>query len=704
MRRHSEIGLAPRERRVSMPSAKQPAKLCSFIMLMVVLSGSGAPARAGQQPQFRSRVDLVQMQVGVADAEGRFVHGLTAADFVVVVNGEERPVQVAYAVDLRTEDAGQIGEEVPDRPPTRRPVAARRHFVFLFDYSFNTGRGVREARRAAIEFLERTVRESDVVAVATVERRGFQVLIPFTSNRAKIYETLNEIELAGITRRVTYDGRGAFPDYVANVSRYLETLVQFGETLQAVEGRKHLVMFSAGFMDRALFGGGLDEMSSDAEGRASGGLQGIGGTDVDPEYYTGSSDVRAGIADVAEAFLRADAVVYAIDARGLGDRDPMSTGLNRPDGRQVLNYLAQETGGEAFWNMNDMSPALEQIEEATAQFYVIGYQKARSDPATVELGVQVLRVGVEITSSPVRLTPPPEYTTLTRMQRQMQLGELLFDDFDVPGLAMESDIVAFPAPDGGVPGVALFLEVSGLELDRLAALRGTDEVQLELAAFALANDDSVVDTFRRRVTIDVAEMRAAGPMVEQAFRYVDYLTVPAGPGRVRLLVRESAAGALAATTLRHEALSANQADRMVVARPMVIDEAARIATPDHGWAFQPLKVMNRHVAPIPDPRVVPGEVITVLVVVFNPRDRRGDTIGRISFVLEEVASGDSYQVPETRLLDSWNNDTAGATQFLIRMTVPTNVGSGAMHLRVRVATKRSRGQEENRTKLYVGLR
>lgn len=692
-----------------MPSWKPPARLCSFVMLMVVFSGSGASARAGQQPQFRSRVDLVQMQVGVADADGKFVNGLTAEDFVVVVDGEERPAQVAYAVDLRTEDAGQLGKKIPGRPPTRRSVAARRHFVFLFDYSFNTGRGVREARRSAIEFLEHTIRESDVVAVATVERRGFRVLIPFTSNRAKIYETLDEIKLAGITQAVTYEGGAEFPEYVANVSRYLETLVQFGETLQAVEGRKHLVMFSAGFMDRALVGGGLDEMSSDAEARARGGLAGIAGTDADPEYYTGSSDVRAAIADVAEAFLRADAVVYAMDARGLGNRDPQSNGLGADaqrsgNGRQALNYLAQETGGKAFWNMNDMSPALEQIEEATSQFYVIGYQKAASDPATVMLGVQVLRAGVQITSSPVRLTPPPEYTDLTRMQRQLQLGELLFDDFDVPGLAMESGIVAFPAPDGGVPGVALFLEVGGLELERLAALRGTDEVQLELAAFALANDDSVVDTFRRRVTIDVAEMRAAGPMAEQAFRYVDYLTVPAGPGRVRLLVRESTVGELAATTLRFDALSASKADRMVVARPMVIDEAARIATPDQGWAFQPLKVMNRHLAPIPAPRVVPGEVITVLVIVFNPRDRRGDSIGRISFVLEEVVSGDTHKVTETRLLDSWNSDTAGATQFLIRVTVPTHVGSGAMHLRVQVATKRNRGQEENRTKLYVGPR
>ena len=60
-----------------------------------------APPQAGtdQTPSFRSGVEVVTVDVGVVDKQGRPLQGLTAADFVVTVAGRPRRVVTAEFVE-----------------------------------------------------------------------------------------------------------------------------------------------------------------------------------------------------------------------------------------------------------------------------------------------------------------------------------------------------------------------------------------------------------------------------------------------------------------------------------------------------------------------------------------------------------------------------------------------------------------------------
>lgn len=671
-------------------------------------------ANAQQRPQFRSRVELVQLQVGVADGDGAFVSGLSAEDFVVVVDGAPRPAQVAYEIDLRDKDrAGVAAVAGPSKPAASRPVAARRHFVLLFDFSFTTGRGVREARRAALEFLEQNLHPTDLVAVASVNRFGIELRVPFTNDRGKVHESVAALSLADATDRIVLekleddDAGGVvlvYEEYEASVTNYVAQIERFGEMMQAIEGRKHLVMFSTGFDDRVLVGSNLESLSSQAEFRAAGSPEGVGlagATDT-----AGSDEVRAGIQAAVEEFREADVVIHTVDPRGLRSERRVRNGrpgLYSPTGRQALNYLAHETGGEAYWNMNDLTPALAQIEESTARFYLIGYRKQATDAGTVDIQVRVSRPGVKITSAPERFTPPPEYVDMNAVQRQLQLAEALADDSDVRRIAVASQAVTFPAPTGGLPRVVLFLQIAGPELERLAAQRGSDEVEFEIAGFAHDNHNTLVDTFRRKVGIDVASMRASGPMAEQSFRYADSVDVPAGEGRLRLLVRESVIGELTATTQRYDAPGAEAAQHMIVVHPMIVDDRSLPPLSQQDRAFDPLQFNNRRLAPIADPQVTPGGSMDVLLVVYNaPRNPASDEItAQISIELEESASGDSYPVSDFRILGTGRTEATAATQLLVHVPIPPPVRPGDARLWVRITDPGTGNLTHEQTGLFV---
>ena len=136
-----------------------------------------------------------------------------------------------------------------------------------------------------------------------------------------------------------------------------------------------------------------------AESRASGGIAGYVVPGGDPAYLSGSEDVRRDLEATVEALLEADVVVHAVDPRGLRDEQ---------DGHQALVFLASGTGGEAYWNMNDLTVALEQIDAATNRFYMIGYAKKPTDPQAVSIELRVVRPGVRITTARTRLARPPD--------------------------------------------------------------------------------------------------------------------------------------------------------------------------------------------------------------------------------------------------------------------------------------------------------
>ena len=68
-------------------------------------------------PQFRSGVEVVRLDVTVLDRNRRPIRGLTAADFSVAIDGVEQPISAVseiHAPDARALPDGWMGEVTPD--------------------------------------------------------------------------------------------------------------------------------------------------------------------------------------------------------------------------------------------------------------------------------------------------------------------------------------------------------------------------------------------------------------------------------------------------------------------------------------------------------------------------------------------------------------------------------------------------------------
>jgi VWFA-related protein len=124
---------------------------------MVLSSGVRLPAdqtnSPGQNPVFRSGVELVAVDVGVVDRQGNPVKGLGTGDFTVSVAGQSRRVVTAEFVDVAS--ARPRGPSLPmaSNISTNEGVGIGRMFVFVVDQNTLEPGNVRHVARAATRFF-----------------------------------------------------------------------------------------------------------------------------------------------------------------------------------------------------------------------------------------------------------------------------------------------------------------------------------------------------------------------------------------------------------------------------------------------------------------------------------------------------------------------------------------------------------------------
>jgi Ca-activated chloride channel homolog len=100
----------------------------------------------GQQPVFRTRLDLVSMGVTVTDRRGNYVSELTADDFEIIEDGRKQAITYFAR-----------GDEATSAPPL--------HLGLLFDTSGSMGEDIKLSRSAAVRFLNTFTDAQDMTLV-----------------------------------------------------------------------------------------------------------------------------------------------------------------------------------------------------------------------------------------------------------------------------------------------------------------------------------------------------------------------------------------------------------------------------------------------------------------------------------------------------------------------------------------------------------
>lgn len=684
------------------------------LTLLLVLSGAGAAATSAAGQQFRAGVEVQHIQVSVAGPGGAFVPDLAAGDFELRVDGEVRPIVTAYSIDADAPDAawlagsgeawsdGEAGAEVVELDSL--PAAARRRFLLFVDLSAMSYTGMRNMRRATVEFLAEQVRPADLLGMAIYSPiRGLEYVVPFTGRHELVDEALEALSTFSATEATASTGEGiplddiidfyssvegvggggaagssdatpalgdsgigSVTDFVQEIdqTRYeaaaemmLDSLGELAGTLAATEGRKYVLMFSHGLPDQILENGG--------------------------------------ITDALDAFTatarRSDVVFYTFDPRNVGgagfdggfdltqQESSWSAGSTRSllANRSVLHALARETGGRASFWRGGVKDGLVEMERATNDYYLLAFPLRPGDPDTVQLEVDVRRPGVEITWAPRELRVRGDEGGTDRFRRQFQVAEAL--EIGAGGDQLGLQVRAWLLPADGRPGrrVAVAAQLDASAVERLRAANAGAPVQLEVLGLTMGSDRLVTDYFQAvaRTADGAGSDRAAGaptgPAEEagagaEPFRFASWIRVPAGRHFVKVLVRESGSGEL---STRNLAITVPEGDEaglrvapplpvlapsqapMLRGVPLSTTELVELGEDADPWSVA-LGRRERRVAFYEDPFSVNGMPVTIDLSDVIRAGQELVTMASVQGVMADPDSGDPRVAVSLALVDS----------------------------------------------------
>jgi VWFA-related protein len=379
-------------------------------------------------------VNLVNVEVFVTDKQGNRVTGLKAEDFELLEDG--RPVEITnfYAVEggaPRPSSSEISPAEVPPTPasaavgePPPVPEAQRLHLIVYFDNyflkPFSRNRVISKVRR----FLDDRVASGDRVMLVTAQQK-LRVRHPFTTDLGPILDLLDEIEVETgfavpaesarqqvIGRIQESESRSeamAHVDFYAkalqdDVLRTIRNLKELTGSLAGLEGRKAILYVS----DLLPMTPGEDlyylvDQQFSTEGAAGGLLR--------ARRYSARREYR-------QLTARANAsrvTFYTLEAAGLRSHTSLSAAYGGSssgplagsslvdadyarfaDGQASLLAMAEDTGGLAVINTNNLDGAFARIAEDFESYYSLGYSPARSDGRYHRIEVKVPGRGYEI--------------------------------------------------------------------------------------------------------------------------------------------------------------------------------------------------------------------------------------------------------------------------------------------------------------------
>lgn len=252
---------------------------------------AGSSAQEPQRPVIRSGVELVAVDVQVVDRAGRPIDTLGPGDFEVLIDGRRREVVSAELVRHDTTETrdGERAAAARETSESAPPAPGRRFILAIDEHSFHplTARAAMQAARLFIEQLQPT----DLVGLYTYPTGSAQadltddhaaviraldgvtglLEIPMTRYRISTSEAIDiasgntEVQRAVQKRECSNDptcpkaiwveAMTMAQTFEMQVSQSLGGLRALFDGLKALEGRKTLVLVSAGLLSSDNAGG-----------------------------------------------------------------------------------------------------------------------------------------------------------------------------------------------------------------------------------------------------------------------------------------------------------------------------------------------------------------------------------------------------------------------------------------------------------------
>ena len=549
--------------------------LCAAALLLSAASADAQRNRRQRQAQFSDTTTVTVVEVPVQVTRGgNPLRDLTRDDFELLDG--RKPVEITgfEMVDLST-----VEGKVTDEPV---PLAARRHFLLLFDLQFSTPDSVGRAQEAAADLVLRELHPTDLAAVALYDTRP-RLVLGFTSDRSQLRQaiaTLGKIETGQAVRDPlglvisdmngelpTGDGLGETADragldseaMLSQARAELRTLQETAERDRAasniaaltsgmgelaawmgtVQGRKHVVFLSEGFDSSVVVGNrGLTAEEQDRMLELNQAATDGQSWRVNNEEIYGSTSAQSAMNKMLTAFREADCAIQTVDVSG----EVLTEGQSN---RDSLLMMAHDSGGELFANFTDLGDAMSEMLERTSVTYLLAFQPndLKYDGKFRRLRVRLKNAprGTDIVHRP-GYYPPKPYAQTNPFERALTSAQQVMGGVETGEIDATVLAAAFPAASGKAYAPVL-VEARGEDL--IGGLeQGT--VPLQVYAYALDEHGIVRDFFVRAMGLDLAQAGAA--LRQSGLKYWGHFDLEPGSYSVRVLIRNDATGHRALTT------------------------------------------------------------------------------------------------------------------------------------------------------------
>ena len=598
---------------------------------------------ADQSEAVRLRTELIQVNVVVTDKQGRVVEDLNKDDFELLEQG--RPQEVSFfSLERIVHPANPAAKTTnPIAPETTTTGSATsstpsRSIVLFLDTLHLSGPSLIRSRLAAKQFVDQQLTDQDTIVIAA-SNGVFGVFQNAARNRLALHRLIERINafdaspqsnftpyLAGM---VKLGDREAFDLAAQILSTELRIDLIFARDM--VRGKASEVLEIATYKRQSTLSvlSAVAERVFTAPGQRLLILLSDGFSMRD---FNGAHD-SGNVQSVISKAVRSGVIIYSIDVKGLevapefdASRRSITGGsamigrlssymsASAKDLQDGINALAQDTGGKAFFNTNDLNGAVQKAVDLNRTYYSLAYYPP-DDRGTKEFR----RITVRVKSH-------PEYNV--RGQKGYFSSDLKKAEEKEVGQSPQRRLmnaIAKPLPVGdlGVSASADYLEaatdseqvslqamIDGTTLD-YREQNGRFLLELELAAVVYDRTGKPVHSLTETIrgSLSVAEVEAAK---RTGFHYSKRISVKPGLYNIRIGLREAGTDRVgtAATWLEVPNLSAGQ---LTLSSILLTKDSAESATPSVKAGEQTPVVLG--VA-----NYKPGSPILYYLMIYNGRE------------------------------------------------------------------------------------
>ena len=439
------------------------SNLSVFFLLFIPfarLSSTPQEVAPLQKPlEHQVTVTLKLIQVYVTDKKGNPVPDLNKEDFIVYDNG--RAMTLTEFEKHILEAAAQKPEPQPAEEkilptPLPAPGVMNRKFFLFFDFAFNNQKGVMEAKKAALHFIDTELIPGDEVGLLSYSMlKGLSIHEYLTTDHKKVREAVEGLNAKGIAGRAEdfeeeyWQMEGGSGGIYAKSRSQLEAerresknqaqnfilkITALAKALRYIPGKKHMILFSTGVVNSLIYYG------------MAGHPSGAAWFNVD----AGDFVLRTQNEEMLKELSAANCTVFSFDTReaamvpslftydqltfeqrnraiftGAGATNPVNVFKGeRITGHYSLSRISNVTGGKYFSNINEYEKNMGQVQTMTGTYYVLGYYiNEQWDGRYHKIKVDVKRKGVEVRAQSGYFNPKPfrEYSDL---EKQLHLFDL----------------------------------------------------------------------------------------------------------------------------------------------------------------------------------------------------------------------------------------------------------------------------------------